>query len=369
MLPNFTVVICGAVLTVLMLAVAGSGLIDPQVRTRIGAMPEIGRPMMQRMITEPAARGQFAALEASRRADELMRLRDLAPAIAEPAPSAEHDDSNQPAVQSAAPATQPPSDTPTPATSAEAEPPAIAESAPAAPTVPSTDAVSVAIAEAPPPTEAEAPPPNTAGAPAPEATTLAVEAAETTLVVVPTEPSVVPRPVASPIEPATATESVATAPPSEAPPVAELGNPPAEPPTSAPQQLALAEPDAVPAPEPPAKLAARTGEPEEPEPVRRWVPRFVPRLPRIVPALSRVLPPRLAHAPTRVTPILVRHVHVKARAEAAKPDVAKVAVAPKKLVRHWVRQVPHRAQRALIAPNTAIGPYPAYSGTPAVQYR
>jgi hypothetical protein len=53
MLPNFTVVICGAILTVLMLAVAGSGLIDPETRTRIGAMPEVGRPMMQRMITEP----------------------------------------------------------------------------------------------------------------------------------------------------------------------------------------------------------------------------------------------------------------------------------------------------------------------------
>jgi hypothetical protein len=70
MLPNFTVVICGAILTVLMLAVAGSGLIDPETRTRIGAMPEVGRPMMQRMIAEPAAR--FAALEASRRAEELM---------------------------------------------------------------------------------------------------------------------------------------------------------------------------------------------------------------------------------------------------------------------------------------------------------
>jgi hypothetical protein len=46
MLPNFTVVICGAVLTVLMLAVAGSRLIAAETRTRIGAMPEIGRPMM-----------------------------------------------------------------------------------------------------------------------------------------------------------------------------------------------------------------------------------------------------------------------------------------------------------------------------------
>ena len=133
--------------------------------------------------------------------------------------------------------------------------------------------------------------------------------------------------------------------------------------------MALAEPDAVPAPEPPAKLAARTGEPEEAAPVRRWVPRFVPRLPRIVPALSRLSPARLAHAPPRVTPTLVRHVHAKAKAEAAKQDIAKAAAAPKKPVRHWVRQVPHRAQRASVAPSTAVSPYPAYSVTSGVQYR
>jgi hypothetical protein len=380
MLPNFTVVICGAVLTVLMLAVAGSGLIDPQTRTRIGAMPEIGRPMMQGMITEPAARGQFAALETSRRAEELMRLRDLAPAVAEPAPSAEHDDADQPAVGTAAPAPQPPSDPAIPAPSAEAEPRAVvdavpaeapaaaaetapaaaAETAPAAvaPEAPGTDAAPVAIAE-PPPTAAEAaPPPDTAGAPAPEATTLAVEPAVGTL------------PAASQIEPPPAgPESVATAPPSEAPEAAEHSEAPAEPSSSAPQQLALAEPDAVPTPEPPAKLAARTGEPEESAPVRRWAPRFVPRLPRIIPALSRVSPPRLAHAPPRVAPILVRRVHVRARLEAAKPDVARAALVPKKPVRHWVRQMPRRAQRASIAPNPAVSPYPTYSGMSGVQYR
>jgi hypothetical protein len=90
MLPNFTIVICGAVLTVVMLAVTGSGLVVPETRTRIGEMPEIGRPMMQRMITEPAARAQFAELDLSRRADELGRLRDIMPAIvAEPAPARE----------------------------------------------------------------------------------------------------------------------------------------------------------------------------------------------------------------------------------------------------------------------------------------
>lgn len=87
MLPNFTIVVCAAVLTVIMLAVTGSGLITPETRTRIGAMPEVGRPMMQGMITEEAGRMQFAVLELSRRTEELGRLRDLvAPApVAGPA--------------------------------------------------------------------------------------------------------------------------------------------------------------------------------------------------------------------------------------------------------------------------------------------
>jgi hypothetical protein len=50
MLPNFTIVICGAILTVMMLAVTGSGLVTPETRMRIGAMSEIGRPMVQSMI-------------------------------------------------------------------------------------------------------------------------------------------------------------------------------------------------------------------------------------------------------------------------------------------------------------------------------
>jgi hypothetical protein len=85
MLPNFTVVICGAFLTVVMLAVTGSGLITPETRTRIGEMPEVGRPMMQQMITEPTGQAQFMALELSRRTEELARLRDLVT----PAPVAE----------------------------------------------------------------------------------------------------------------------------------------------------------------------------------------------------------------------------------------------------------------------------------------
>jgi hypothetical protein len=368
MLPNFTVVICGAVLTVLMLAVAGSGLIDPQTRTRIGAMPEIGRPMMQRMITEPAARGQFAALETSRRADELMRLRDLAPAVADPALTAEHDDPVQPAVESADPASQPPSDAvAAAAASTEAEPTAVAEAvraaaaeAPPATVAPTASATGAEAAPAPvaiaEPTSAiaveEATTPDDAAAPAPEDTKLAAE------------PAVEPPPEAPPVVPPVST-LIAAAPPPEPPAVAEHGEPPAESPAPTSQQLALAEPEAVPAPEAPAKLAARTGEPDEAAPVRRLVPRFVPRLPRIIPALSRLSRPRLAPALPRATPMLTRHIDARARPEAAKQDIAKGAAMQKKLVRHMMREVQHRAQRAYLAPR--VSPNHTYSVTSGVQ--
>src|SRR5258708_8983907 len=104
MLPNFTVVICGAVLTVIMLAVTGSGLITPETRTRIGEMPEVGRPMMQRMIAEPAGQAQFATLALSRRAEELGRLRDLVvPArVAEPTPAVRDDEATRETAREAA---------------------------------------------------------------------------------------------------------------------------------------------------------------------------------------------------------------------------------------------------------------------------
>jgi hypothetical protein len=103
MLPNFTVVICGAVLTVMMLAVTGSGLVTPETRTRIGEMPEVGRPMMQYMIAEQAAQAQIAVLDLSRRAEELGRLRDLvAPAlVAAPTPAVRDDEPAQEKVQEA----------------------------------------------------------------------------------------------------------------------------------------------------------------------------------------------------------------------------------------------------------------------------
>jgi hypothetical protein len=354
MLPNFTVVICGAVLTVLMLAVAGSGLIAPETHIRVGAMPEIGRPMMQGMIAEPAAREQFAALEMSRRAEELVRLRDLAPAVADPTPTAVQDEPVQPATDFAAPTPQPPSDVAgASAVSTEAEPAAVPEAAPAAvagqatdseaapvaiaeplsaaaaPAAPGTEAapVPVAIAEPTLPTAGEQPSPrDAAGAPAPDGIELAMQ------------PAVESPPAAPPIAPQLAAERVAAAPPSE-PPTED--NELAEPPASAPQQLALADPDAVPVPEAPAKLAARTGEPEEAAPVRRLAPRFVPRLPRIIPVLSHV------------TPTWVWHVHARAKPELAKARIAKATLPPRKPLHHYVvRQMQHRAQRTSAAPNS-----------------
>jgi hypothetical protein len=375
MLPNFTVVTCGAILTVLMLVVAGSGLIDPQ--TRIGAMPEIGRPMIQRMIAEPPARGRFAALEVSRRAEELRRLRDLAPVVSDPAPVGERNESVQPATESPAPeaaarevaapesaAPALPSDAAAPAsteivpTVAEAAPAAVAPPparTEAAPTV-ATEAVPAAIVE---PTSAAAakaaPAQDTAGAAATEDTKLAAPSAGETR---PAAPSIAP--------PTAAPEQVATASPTETPAVEERGRPGAEPP--APQQLALAEPDAVPAPEPTAKLAARTGEPEEAAPVRRVMPRFVPLLPRITLMRRPPLQPRLVPSAPRIAPMLVHRLHAKSKAEAARPDAAKAVVSPRKPMRHVVRPVQHRAQRAA-APSNAVSAYPTYSASSGVQNR
>ena len=83
MLPNFKIVIGGIVIFVLLFAVTGAGVLTPEVYTRVGAMPEIGRPMMQHVMADESA--QFPAT--ARRADEL-RLRELALLVAVPEPQA-----------------------------------------------------------------------------------------------------------------------------------------------------------------------------------------------------------------------------------------------------------------------------------------
>jgi hypothetical protein len=168
MLPNFTIVVCGAVLTVIMLAVTGSGLITPETRTRIGAMPEVGRPMMQHLIAEPAGQAQIAMLEVARRAEELGRLRDLAPSVPGPAPAVADDE------RPAEPATaQSPGEPAAPAIATPAAPviaapapvetppaaPIIVAAAPAVPTLPFPPAEDAdgAVADAPPAPPREAP--------------------------------------------------------------------------------------------------------------------------------------------------------------------------------------------------------------------
>jgi hypothetical protein len=368
MLPNFTVVICGALLTVLMLAVAGSGLINPETRTRVGAMPEISRPMMQRMITEPA-REQFAALERSRRAEELMRLRDLAPATAEQAPAAEHEDPAGPGMNSGAQALQsaPLPDTAVPAASNEPVPTADAQAVSAAEAAPATETVVAAETVAPNALADEAPVQDNAGMLTPEDSKLAAEPAAET-------------PPASPIgtpvaPPAGAPERIAAAPlaePSvvsehgEPPAEAEQGEPPGEMPAAPSVQLALAEPTVDPTEEVPAKLSTRAADPEGPMPARRLMSRFVPLLPRVIPALARHATLRVAPSAPRVTPMLARHARIKAKAEAGKPDIAKAATAPRKPVRHAIRQVQRRTQRTYVTPGNA--PYSAYSATTGGQY-
>jgi len=78
MLPNLKILICGAVFAPLLFAVTGAGVVLPDSYTRVGEMPEIGRPMMQRMIADEPAQTQFYIMTVARRSEELERLRELA---------------------------------------------------------------------------------------------------------------------------------------------------------------------------------------------------------------------------------------------------------------------------------------------------
>jgi hypothetical protein len=78
MLPNLKIVICAVMFAVIAFAVTGAGVHLPETYTRIGEMPEIGRPMMQRMITDEPGQAQFHILTLTRRGEELDRLRERA---------------------------------------------------------------------------------------------------------------------------------------------------------------------------------------------------------------------------------------------------------------------------------------------------
>jgi hypothetical protein len=76
MLPNFKIVIGTIMLAILLFAVTGRGVVIPDTYTRIGEMPEVGRPMMQRMVTDEPGQAQFQVRALTRRAGELDRLRE-----------------------------------------------------------------------------------------------------------------------------------------------------------------------------------------------------------------------------------------------------------------------------------------------------
>jgi hypothetical protein len=100
MLPDFKIVICGVILFVILFAVTGAGVVTPQTYTRIGEMPEVGRPLMQRVIADEPGLAQFQRLTVTRRGEELSRLRELpAPTLVAEAPVAPgNDDPPKPAM-------------------------------------------------------------------------------------------------------------------------------------------------------------------------------------------------------------------------------------------------------------------------------
>src|SRR5215470_12522983 len=97
MLPNLKILVCAAVFAPLLFAVTGAGVLLPDSYTRVGEMPEIGRPMMQRMIVDEPAQAQFYVMTVARRSEELERLRAL-DVVADVAPGQSESDILKPAV-------------------------------------------------------------------------------------------------------------------------------------------------------------------------------------------------------------------------------------------------------------------------------
>jgi len=76
MLPSLKILICGVVFALALFAVTGTGVLLPESITRVGKIPEVGRPMMQRMIADEPALAQFRMMTAARRNEELDWLRE-----------------------------------------------------------------------------------------------------------------------------------------------------------------------------------------------------------------------------------------------------------------------------------------------------
>jgi hypothetical protein len=93
MLPNLKILICGAVFALLLFVVTGAGVMLPESYTRVGEIPQVSRPMMQRMITDDPAQAQFQVLTLARRNEELDRLRERAALEVVPAAAAASPDS------------------------------------------------------------------------------------------------------------------------------------------------------------------------------------------------------------------------------------------------------------------------------------
>ncbi len=427
MLPNFTVVICGAILTVLMLAVTGSGLVAPETHTRVGAMPEVGRPMMQRMITEPAGQAQIAAFGLARRGEELIRLRALVP-TADVAPSTQQDDASaaEPAAEAVgAAALGDEAEAPATPVTVPTNPYAVLRAATRSPaaTAPEPAAAPVEIAALPPgdapagaaPAEAVPDAPasvvETPGAHPMEGPAAAVETsvASTSVNV---DPAVAPPatrsvPVAevapagpqAAAAPSTAAAEMQAAAPSgpsaqaavalSTPPIA-VGEPavPAEPVSAEPVAPATPAASAAPATpvkpddpmEPAAPVATAPARPDAVAPVALAEP-----LPAVRQAGASASSPlgsavrmnfRLpgSHAPTlRIPSPHATALHasgsVKARgkSEAAKATVASAA---KKPIRHVVHPVQHRpVRRAAAAPAASFDPFGTYSATAGSSYK
>lgn len=98
MLPNLKILICGIVFGLLLFAITGAGVMLPDSYSRVGEVPQIGRPMMQRMIADEPAQAQFYTMTVARRSEELERLRERAVLEVVLAPGQPETDLPKPAV-------------------------------------------------------------------------------------------------------------------------------------------------------------------------------------------------------------------------------------------------------------------------------